>query len=123
MRELLSLQTVRAAAAIAAAIGAICMAIALVALVSTVNDQNDTIKDQNRRLEQQDTELACRGQLVAEGDVLRNEVVLWVSRGLRGVVIDDEVAVNTAVQNLARLDDDLIEHNRRRERTIEICSR
>lgn len=110
-----SLPAVRAVAAIAAAVAAICLAVAVTVLVPTVDDQQD-------RLAHQSLELECRGDIAAEGDTLRNSVIIWLSRGLRATVEGDTQRVADATTALARLDEDLTAHNLVRERTVEICS-
>lgn len=114
MRELLNQATVRTMAAIAAAVAAICLAVSVAVLVPTVQGQQE-------RLAHQSTELECRGDLAAESDVLRNEIALWLSRGLRAVAVDDQHGLDTAIENLARLDRQVDQVNARREQTVRLC--
>lgn len=115
MREYLSLRMVRTLAAIAAAIGAICSTIAIVVLVLTVNGQQG-------RLAHQSLELECRGEVTANIDVIRSNITLHLSRGLRFLVTEDEAALRREVAILGQLDDDLAEASQERADTIEICA-
>lgn len=109
------LEVIRVVAAVTAAIAALALTVAVIILGSTVGEQQD-------RLAHQSLELECRGDLAAQGDILRNDIILWVSRGLRATVAGDQQAVTTATVELDKLDTQLEDHNRDRERTLAICA-
>lgn len=115
MREFMSLKLIRTLAAIAAAVGAICSTIAIVVLVVVVDQQQG-------RLAHQSLELECRGEVAAEVDVIRSEITLHLSRGLRALVSEDEATLRRETGILSDLDSDLNEATERRSQTIEICS-
>lgn len=115
MREWLSLKTVRLLASIAAALGAICLAIAVTFLVPLVSNQE-------KRIRHQDVELECRGDLAAEVDVVRSEITLHLSRGLRDLALGDEPGLAREIAILGDLDHELEVASERRARTIELCS-
>lgn len=110
-----SLTALRTVTAVTAAVAAVGLAAATIILTVTVGDQQD-------RLAHQSLELECRGEVAAESDVVRNDVILWLSRGLRGLATGDQATVDKAAETLASLDVQLDRASAHRARTTELCT-